>query len=110
MRIAIITETFQPQINGVVTILQEILSYARQQRHEIILFAPYTTSATHVETFIVRLSGIRLPFYPEIYATPPQHIIYDSIRSFRPDLIHAIGVTSLGIAAEIGRASCRERV
>ena len=40
MRIAIVTETFLPQVNGIVRMLLAYLDYLQTQGHEAIVFAP----------------------------------------------------------------------
>ena len=40
MRIALITETFLPNVNGIVTTLCRLLEYAQSKGHETLLFAP----------------------------------------------------------------------
>src|SRR5688572_22776140 len=98
MRVAILTETFVPQVNGVVTILKELLQYAGRVGHEVMLLAPESAPETYPDAQIVRLAGLPLPLYPELAITPPQAAIADAIEVFQPQVIHAIGTLLLGPA------------
>lgn len=40
MRIALVTDAWQPQINGVVTTLLELVAGLRERGHEIVLIEP----------------------------------------------------------------------
>ena len=62
MRIALITETFLPDVNGVVTTLCRLLEYCRDHGHETILFAPHDAPASFADAEIVPLRGVPLPF------------------------------------------------
>src|SRR5438309_1057374 len=98
MRVAILTETFVPQVNGVVTILKELLAYAERKGHEILLLAPETAPASYPGAQMERLSGFGFPLYPELSITLPQRAISRAIAAFQPALIHAIGTFLLGPA------------
>jgi phosphatidylinositol alpha 1,6-mannosyltransferase len=99
MRVALVTETFTPQINGVVTILKELLRYAERAGHELMLLAPASAPAEQPGAHMVRLSGLPLPLYRELAITPPQPAIKAAIQEFQPAVIHAIGTLLLGPAA-----------
>ncbi len=98
MRIALITETFLPQINGVTTTLLRILEHLEREGHKALLLAPRGAPATYAGTRIVPLGGAPLPFYPELNVTPPQSGIAAHLRAFRPDLIHLVSPAILGMA------------
>lgn len=98
MRIALITETFLPDVNGVVTTLCRLLEYCRDHGHETILFAPHDAPASFAGAEIVPLRGVPLPFYPELKLTPPQFGIGAQLKRFRPDLVHLAGTLALGPA------------
>lgn len=96
MRIAIIAETFLPDVNGVVTTLCRQLEYLQAHGHKAILFAPPGAPERYAGAEIVPLRGFRLPFYPELTCTPPQSGITARLRRFQPDVIHVAGVPALG--------------
>jgi glycosyltransferase involved in cell wall biosynthesis len=96
MRVALITETFLPNVNGVVTTLCRVLEHIQEQGHEAILFAPQGAPQTYAGTEIIPLGGIPLPLYPELNVTPPQFGITARLREFQPDVIHLVAPAILG--------------
>jgi glycosyltransferase involved in cell wall biosynthesis len=96
MRIALIAETFLPDVNGVVTTLCQLLEYLRGHGHEALVFAPYDAPTSFAGAEIVPLHGVPLPFYPELKFTPPQPQIAARLSQFQPDLLHLVGTLVLG--------------
>jgi glycosyltransferase involved in cell wall biosynthesis len=107
MRIALITETFLPNVNGIVTTLCRLLEYAQSKGHEMLLFAPQESPAQYAGAQIIPLRGIPFPLYPDIRFTPPQPGIVPALRQFRPDLIHLAGLMVLGPAARFAARQLR---
>jgi phosphatidylinositol alpha 1,6-mannosyltransferase len=96
MRIALITETFLPNVNGVVTTLCRLLEYLQRQGHAALVFAPEGTPTEYAGAQIVPLAGQPLPIYPELQLTLPQLGFSQHIQQFQPDLIHLAGPAMLG--------------
>lgn len=105
MRIALITETFLPNVNGVVTTLCRLLEHLRDHGHEAMLLAPEGGPACYAGAEVVPLRGMPLPVYPELRLTPPQLGITAHLRRFRPDVVHLAGTVALGVA---GRHAARQ--
>ena len=104
MRIALITETFLPNVNGVVTTLCRLLEHLRSRGHEALLLAPEGAPPAYAGAEIVPMRGMPLPAYPELRITPPQPGMTARLRRFRPDLVHLAGTMALGVA---GRHAAR---
>jgi len=96
MRIALIAETFLPQVNGVVTTICRLLEHLRSRGHQALLFAPVGAPDSYAGAQIVPLAGVPLPLYPEVRFTPPQPGITAQLRAFRPDVVHLLGPAMLG--------------
>lgn len=96
MRIALITETFLPDVNGVVTTLCRLLEHLRDRGHEALLFAPHDAPGAYAGAEVIPLAGMPLPLYPELKLTPPQFGITARLRRFRPDVLHLAGLVALG--------------
>lgn len=96
MRVALITETFLPDVNGVVTTLCRLLEHLRARGHEALLFAPEGAPASYAGAEIVPLRGMPLPLYPDLKLTPPQFGFSAQLRRFQPDVIHLAGLVALG--------------
>jgi phosphatidylinositol alpha 1,6-mannosyltransferase len=104
MRIALLTETFLPNVNGVVTTLCRLLEYLRDHGHEALVLAPEGAPPSYAGAEIVPMRGMPLPKYPELRFTPPQPGITAQLRRFRPDVVHLAGTVALGVA---GRHAAR---
>ncbi|GIV95092.1 MAG: glycosyl transferase family 1 [Chloroflexus sp.] len=96
MRIALICETFLPDVNGVTTTLCRLLEYLQYQGHDVLLFAPHGAPASYAGAEIVPLNGMPLPLYPEVKLTPPQPGLTARLQRFQPDLVHLVGPVVLG--------------
>lgn len=105
MRVALITETFLPNVNGVVTTLCRLLEHLRDRGHEALLLAPEDAVASYAGAEIIPLRGVPLPGYSELRLTPPQLGMTARLRRFRPDVIHLAGTIALGAA---GRHAARQ--
>ncbi len=93
MRIAIVTDAWAPQTNGVVSTLRQTTSCLERLGHEILLVTPNL------------FRSIPCPTYPEIrLALLPYRGVASLISGFRPDAIHIATEGSLGLAA---RRYCR---
>jgi glycosyltransferase involved in cell wall biosynthesis len=88
MRIAIVTDAWSPQTNGVVSTLRQTTSCLEQLGHELLLVTPNL------------FRSIPCPTYPEIrLALFPYRGVSGVISGFRPDAIHIATEGSLGFAA-----------
>ena len=92
MRIAIVSDAWRPQINGVVTTLGKTADAAQRLGH--------TVEVVSVEG----APSIACPTYPEIrLALRPGSIVSRHLRQFAPQMIHIATEGPLGLAA---RAFC----
>ncbi|WP_211465649.1 glycosyltransferase family 4 protein [Collimonas silvisoli] len=88
MRIAIVTDAGQSQINGVVNTLRATSACLRHNGHEVLLLSP-----DGFPTFAC-------PTYPEIrLAHKPYARIAASLKAFAPDCIHISTEGPMGLAA-----------
>lgn len=95
MKIAIITDSWHPLTNGVVTTLDRMIPGLSARGHRVEVFTP------------LLFRTVPLPTYPEIkVAVLPYSKLADMLDAYRPDAIHIVIEGSLGVA---GRAYCRRR-
>ena len=96
MRIAIFTDTFSPQINGVTNTLNQLIGQLEARGIEHMIFAPkYDHEADQGEE---RFYSLKLFLYPECrLALPNLFRIHDSLSRFKPDLIHSFTEFNMGI-------------
>jgi len=94
MKIALVTDAWHPQVNGVVTTLTRTIAELEAMGHELRVISP---------------DGHRtlpLPSYPEIrIALWPGKRVGAALREFAPDAVHIATEATLGRAA---RAWCRK--
>jgi glycosyltransferase involved in cell wall biosynthesis len=98
MRIAYFSETFLPKIDGVAITLMQLFDYLEKAGHESIMFAPSGTVDSYAATRIYHHRSVKTPFYPELRIATPAARVEKKVLAFKPDLIHLVGPTSLGIA------------
>ena len=88
MRIAIVTDAWTPQVNGVVRTLQTIQVELEQMGHEIMVISPDL------------YGSIPCPTYPEIrLALVRPAVVGQAIAAFRPDAVHLATEGPLCVAA-----------
>ena len=96
MRVAIVTETFSPSVNGIVRMLHEYLSYLRRHGHEAIVFAPGEGEHISYGYEVVRVIGAPFPLYPELILAPFSARMGRIMRDWQPDIVHLAGPFVLG--------------
>ena len=105
MRVALITETFLPRIDGIVRMLLEFLTYLQAQGHSAIVFAPGSGERAWQGVDVVRVHGVPCPFYPGLVLAPYSARMEPILRAWHPDLIHLAGPFVLGAqGGRVGRA------
>jgi glycosyltransferase involved in cell wall biosynthesis len=104
MKIAIFTETFLPKIDGVVTILCQVLERLQEKGHQVLLFGPPGGPKEYAGAEIVGVGGPPLPFYPELRINIPRRFVWEKVKAFQPDLVHIVSPFFLGpFGASYGR-------
>jgi phosphatidylinositol alpha 1,6-mannosyltransferase len=99
MRVAVIAETFLPQMNGVTHSLLRILDHLAQRGDEAVVLAPGAEQQpTTVRGFpVVPLPALPLPSYPEVrLATVSVARLTRMLRRFAPDVVHLASPFVLG--------------
>lgn len=106
LRIALITETFLPKIDGVVTRLCHSLRQLREFGHTVLLIAPRGVDEFE-GTPVHGVPGFDFPLYPDLKLAIPRPSVWRAIKAFRPDLIHAVNPAMLGVSAFFASTSHR---
>ena len=98
MKIAIFTDTFYPDINGVARTLKRFTDYLDHQNIEFKVFAPETTSNEYISENIHRFKSLSFFLYPECRLALPNLLhIKAELQSFSPDIIHVATPFNLGL-------------
>ncbi len=96
MKVAIFTETFLPKLDGVVTILCQVLERLNEKGHQVLLFGPPGGPAEYAGAEVVGVGGPRFPLYPDIRINIPRRFVWEKISAFQPDLVHIVSPFFLG--------------
>lgn len=107
MRVALFTDTYLPQINGVTNTLKHLIEYYEAVGIEYKIFAPRyekDNTSNHLECF----NSIKFIMYPENRVALPNTLrVSSTLAKFKPDLIHimtefVLGFTGLNYAKKHG--------
>ncbi|HWI26521.1 MAG TPA: glycosyltransferase [Stellaceae bacterium] len=101
LRIAIVTSTFLPAVNGIVTLLIHSLAPLRKLGHEVMVIAPEGGPAEMEGAQVHGVPGHPLPWYPDLKIAIPDASVFAKLRQFKPDVIHCIDpwlLNTLGLA------------
>lgn len=102
MKIAIFTDTFLPQINGVVTHVVETVKELAKLGHSILIIAPKSKKNITIgkNVKIEYLSGLPALFYPDfVFTTPFSYQLLKKVKKFAPDIIHFHTPIMIGLNA-----------
>jgi len=101
MKVAIFTDTFLPQRNGVTTVIHEQIKQLTKKGIEVVVFAP--GKETHMEfcegARVYKISGLSTKYYPEYVLAKPKNVvrIQTLIEMENPDIYHIHTPFVLGI-------------
>ncbi|MBD5795124.1 glycosyl transferase [Bacillus pseudomycoides] len=89
MRVAIFTDTFTPQVNGVAKTLDRLTLYFQKQNIAYSVFAPQHTAEDDFVANVNKMRSIPLKIlYPECRFAFPTPRIKRELLNFQPDIIH----------------------
>jgi len=98
MRIALFTDTWAPQVNGVVHTLQRLAGHIRARGSSIALVAPASESGPGAPVDLhLPIPGISAPLYPELrLCRPINRLEAGRIAAFGPDIVHVATEGTIG--------------
>jgi phosphatidylinositol alpha 1,6-mannosyltransferase len=96
VRVAIVTESFLPRVNGVTNSVCRVLEHLADHGHEAIVVAPAPGPDMYAGHRVHTVPGFALPMYPQFVVGLPTTKVEDALRSFRPDVVHLASPTVLG--------------
>jgi phosphatidylinositol alpha 1,6-mannosyltransferase len=107
MRIALFSEAFPPQVNGVVRTQVELVHYLCKRGHEVLQAVPYYKANPRQEK-VVEFRAVPFPLYPEMPIILPHWRFhrreFARVEAFKPDLVHLM---SPGVLAYFGQLWAR---
>ncbi|MBG6055975.1 phosphatidylinositol alpha 1,6-mannosyltransferase [Salinibacterium sp. CAN_S4] len=97
MRVAVVSESFLPTVNGVTTSVRQVLDHLKRGGHEAIVIVPSAGAPTSYAGFPV--FGVPTIAYRQFPVGLPSPQVQRLIADFAPDVIHAASPFLLGAQA-----------
>lgn len=107
MRVAIVAESFLPQVNGVSTTVARLARHLVTRGHQALIVAPGPGGTVVGGTRVVRMPAVGLPFYRDCRVAVSDGGLGTVLRRFEPDVVHLAAPLALGrragrIATDLG--------
>jgi phosphatidylinositol alpha 1,6-mannosyltransferase len=108
MRVAIITESFPPDVNGVAHSVLRVAELLAEHGHHPLVIAPQPVRGSRGDSFpfpVVRVPAVPLPGYPSFRLGRPSPRVREALVTHRTEVVHLASPVCLGAhgAAVAGR-------
>ncbi|WP_232548945.1 glycosyltransferase family 4 protein [Propioniciclava soli] len=100
MRVAILTESFLPEVNGVVNSVLRVLDHLVDHGHQVLLLAPDAPGAPkdYRGVPVVGMTSVPLPGYQQVrLCATPQFVLEQTLAEFAPDVVHLASPINVGL-------------
>ncbi|MGY1652956.1 glycosyltransferase family 4 protein [Geodermatophilus sp. SYSU D01119] len=99
MRVAVVTESFLPQVNGVTNSVLRVCEQMRRHGAQVLVVAPGPGPEEYAGAAVVRSPSVALPRYAGFRVGRPWPGLGRVLRDFRPDVVHLASPAALGASA-----------
>lgn len=102
MRVAIVAESFLPNVNGVTNSVLRVIEHLRRTGHEVLVIAPDTPRGEPAADKVydgVRIHRVPSKMFPKVTSLPlgiPRPKMVSVLRGFDPDVVHLASPALLG--------------
>ncbi|MDX1887968.1 glycosyltransferase family 1 protein [Mycolicibacterium sp. 050158] len=102
MRVAIVAESFLPNVNGVTNSVLRVIEHLRRTGHEVLVVAPDTPRGEAPAERVhdgVRVHRVPSKMFPKVTSLPlgvPRPRMVGVLRGFDPDIVHLASPALLG--------------
>lgn len=99
MRVAVISESFLPSVNGVTNSVLRVCEQLQRRGSQVLVVAPGPGPEAYAGARVVRAPSVPLPGHPEFRLSRPWPLLGRTLREFRPDVVHLASPAVLGAQA-----------
>ncbi|MDK1474768.1 glycosyltransferase family 1 protein [Streptomyces sp. 549] len=112
MRVALVTESYPPDVNGVAHCAVQTARHLVRRGHDVLVVAPAPAPGTDLPQDgpapVVHIPSLPLPGYPQVRVALPGRRLRAALAAHRPDVVHlagpfVLGVRGMAVAARLGR-------
>jgi len=103
LRVAVVTESFLPSLNGVTTSVCQVLEHLRRRGHDAVVFCPGPAPSSHAGFPVVTVPAVSYRQFP---VGLPSWNVAQAMAEYAPDVVHVaspfvLGVTGLRAARKL---------
>jgi phosphatidylinositol alpha 1,6-mannosyltransferase len=98
LRVAIVTESFLPQVNGVTNSVRDVVDHLVDNGHSVLIVAPAPGLADYRGVPVVRTRSVSAPMYKSFPIGLPDQAVQRALEAFKPDVVHLASPIALGAA------------
>ncbi|MCX2728904.1 glycosyltransferase family 1 protein [Saccharopolyspora sp. NFXS83] len=107
MRIAIVSESFLPQVNGVTNSVLRVVEHVRRRGDEALVIAPGAGPEEYEGIPVIRLPAVDIPVVSSLPIGFPTRRLLQGLQDFGPDVVHlaspfVVGARGLAAARKLG--------
>ncbi len=104
LRVALVTETYPPEVNGVAATVARVVEGLRQRDHSLQLVRPRQCrgegAGSDADRDLVLMAGMPIPRYPQLkLGLPARRALVKLWSTHRPDVVHLVTEGPLGWSA-----------
>ncbi|MBV8540524.1 MAG: glycosyltransferase family 1 protein [Pseudonocardiales bacterium] len=96
MRVAIVTETFLPVVNGVSNSVVRVVEHLVRSAHQAMVIAPGAGPDSYHGVPVVRVPAVNLPVVDSVPVGLPTRKVVTALRDFDPDVVHLASPVIVG--------------
>lgn len=96
MRVAIVTESFLPVINGVSNSVVRVVQHLLRCGHQVMVIAPGAGPDSYQGAAVVRIPALDLPVVDSVPIGLPCPTVVTAVRDFSPDVMHLASPVIVG--------------
>jgi phosphatidylinositol alpha 1,6-mannosyltransferase len=107
VRVAIVTESFLPQVNGVTNSVLRVVEHLHERGHQALVIAPGPGPERYLHAPVRRVRAVDLPVISSLPIGVPSPKVHAALAEFAPDVVHlaspfVLGASGLRSARRLG--------